>query len=349
MLTASQRKLRRTMVTATDAVVLAGFSPAKSRTPSAIFLEKTEGDGIADSAFAAFEHEDEDGRVDPVAIQVGNHSEPLAVRLVAHERGLLVVGAETIRHGSIPWIGATPDGFVVAPLAGPVLVRQRKRALQKAPRLGVIEAKAVGFHRIRHWRDEDGEWTVPTYVWAQVQWQMLAASVRIGYVSVLMGTEHRSFVVEHNEALADAMQTAAHDFWHRYVLPRTPPPVDGSKAAWELLRRSFPRVARQALVDVGDEEISDALRLAPAKEEMRTLKEEAELLEQRLGTVIGDARGLVGRLEDGRSVQVTWGERKGYTVQSYDVKPTRIMLAKILDAPGLAKAGPRKRTKEEAA
>jgi hypothetical protein len=332
-------------------VVICGFSPSKSCTPSSVYLEKTEADDSrAAGLLDAYEYEDGEGRVDPVAIQVGHHNEPLAVRFLAQERGLLIAEATTIVHPSEAWIGATPDAFVVAPPEKPILNRQRKRALQKLPRLAVVEAKTVGVYRMRHWRDEDDEWTVPTYVWAQVQWQMIAAGVRLAYVTAIMGTEHRSFVIEHNDSLADAMQSAGRDFWTRYVVPRVRPPVDGSASAWALLKRSFPRIARQSLVHMGAEETRDALRLRVAKEEIKALAGEVDLLEQRLGNVVGDSAGVEGQLEDGSRIQVLWGERKGYRVEAFDVLPTRVMRTKIVEAPGLAKTtGARKRNRKEEA
>src|SRR6478736_4947977 len=128
MLTPAQLKLRRTMVTATNAVVICGFSPSKKRTLLTEYLEKTDG---VDANAEAFEYDDYDGEIEPFAVSVGHHNEPLGVATVGREYGVLVAPGDTIRHPSEAWIGATPDAFIVERPAKPILARHMRRTLAK--------------------------------------------------------------------------------------------------------------------------------------------------------------------------------------------------------------------------
>ncbi len=341
------------MVTATDAVILCGFSPSRSRSPITVWGSKVEDAEDEGTDRDALDHEAEDGAVDRVAVTVGHHNEPLAIRLFAEQRGLVTIPGTTVRHPTESWIGATTDALVVSP-PWPVLPGRMPsfKALEGCPREAVVEAKFVGYFRRSHWRDEDHDgWSVPTYVWAQAQWQMIAEQLRVAWVLALIGTDLRVFRLEHDESLADAMQAASRDFWERYVVTRVRPPVDGSKNAWAMLRKAFPKVQRADMLQAGPAEVADMVRLAEIKEQKRALVEEEETLEQRLAEAIADAPGLYGALGNGLAARALWSERAGYQLAARYQEPTRSLAVKIMDAshPGLAKAPVRKSKKEEAA
>jgi len=119
-LTPEQLETRRSMIAATDAVILAGVYPGK-KGPSSVYLSKVA--------------EPEPDQEEALALRLGNLLEPLAIELVAEERSLWVEPGETVRHATETWIGATPDAFAVEPAAKALGAnRHTRRALEATGR-----------------------------------------------------------------------------------------------------------------------------------------------------------------------------------------------------------------------
>ncbi len=237
MLTADQIKLRRSMVTATDIVILSGSYPWR-RSPCGIYLEKTQGEIPANDVHIEGElvGDDEDEVSD--AAKLGLYVEPYLVAWAGTEHKCWTLPGETIRHPTELWAGSTPDGFAVdagAPSPAPSLAERRQQRM-----LACIEAKVVGRHRFGHWTRND-KWCVPEYVVVQAQWQMTTKRVKQCLVAALLGTEHRLMLLEHSDDLEGELMGVGRAFW-RCVEERRPPPVDGSSDAWKMIRRSFANV-----------------------------------------------------------------------------------------------------------
>lgn len=287
-LTREQLEMRQSMIAATDAVILAGVYPGK-KGPASVYLSKV----------AVLDEGDEE---EALAMRLGNLLEPLAIDLVAQERGLHYAPGETVRHATESWIGATPDAFVVRP--------------ESLARTGVIEAKAVGRFRLSHWGDELD--AVPEYVHVQVQWQMLATGLKTAYVTALLGLEHRSFVVEHDESLASALVEVCGDFWKKHVLTHTPPEPDGSEDAWKIVKSAFPRPKRGGLL-WAPEPVADLAKQAMAAKAMREKYERLEQEKrQQLCALIGDDEGY-----EGDGWRAKWSVRAAHTRPACQVAESR--------------------------
>jgi len=297
-LTADQLALRKTMLTATDAVVLAGVYPGK-RNACSIYLDKVG------------EPEAFDGS--QVAVTVGHVLEPLAIQLVADERRLIVAPGDTVRHATEAWIGATPDAFVMQAPAKALGGKGREPV-----RVGVVEAKAVGYERMRHW-GEDLD-AVPEYVHVQVQWQLLATGLKTAYVSALFGTRHASYVIEHDDALASALLEVCGAFWKNHIAPRRMPSVDGSESAWKMVKAAWPKPVRGGLLWAAPEIATLAEEaLAAAKQRAHWEKLEAQK-KQQLCALIGDNEGY-----EGNGWRAKWSMRAGYTRPACEIAPTRAL------------------------
>lgn len=289
-LTREQLEMRQSMIAATDAVILAGVYPGK-KGPSSVYLSKV----------AVLEERDEE---EALAMRLGNLLEPLAIELVAEERNLVYAPGETVRHKSEAWIGATPDAFVVREASG--------------ARTGVIEAKAVGRFRLSHWGDELD--AIPEYVHVQVQWQLLATGLKTAFVSALLGLEHRSFVIEHDDSLASALVDVCGAFWRDHVVPRRPPAPDGSEDAWRIVKSAWPKPSRGGLLWAPDG-VAQLAKQAMAASELR---KKYELLEQQkkqeLCAVIGEAEGY-----EGDGWRAKWSYRAAHTRPACEVAAGRVL------------------------
>jgi putative phage-type endonuclease len=296
-LTREQLEMRQSMIAATDAVILAGVYPGK-KGPSSVYLSKT----------AALEERDEE---EALAMRLGNILEPLAIDLVAEERGLTHAPGETVRHATESWIGATPDAFAVEPSA-------KTLTGKGAPvrRVAVIEAKAVGRFRLSHWGDELD--AIPDYVHVQVQWQLLATGLKTAYVSALLGLEHRSFVIEHDDSLASALVEVCEAFWKNHVLTGTPPAPDGSEDAWKVVKKAFPRPTKGGLLWAPGpiaELAQDAMKAQAMKKHWETVEQRKK---QELCALIGESEGY-----EGEGWRAKWSVRAAHSRPACEVAESR--------------------------
>lgn len=222
-LTAQQLSTRRTIVTATDIVKLAGQYPGRKGACD-VYAEKLDPRG-SDAEDDAYD-DAEDGEPS-LAIRMGHVLEPVALAEIARLRGLTLSYPGTMIHPTDKWMGATPDAIHME-FDGHGYVAT------------LVEVKVVGLHRAWHW-GRSGTDEVPDYVRTQCQWQMTVAGANICLVVALIGTELRWYRLEHSDALEDALVSVGREFYEQHMLPRIPPPVDGSEGARQMLLRMFPR------------------------------------------------------------------------------------------------------------
>lgn len=265
------------MITATDAVVLAGVNPYASRTPLSVYAEKV-GPPQPRSKTSR-------------AMWFGNMIEPIALQYLREERKLTVLaGTETLRHPILTHIGATPDGTII----------------ERHKPVAVAECKAVGFDRAPRWGEEEmGADGVPEDVLVQVHMQMTVRRVNLAYVVALLGTDARIYVVERNEDLATALLETCDEFWRKHVVPRVPPTPDGSEASSRAIGSLFPKTNRQHALAPAEAERWAEAYLAAKDGEARAAAAKAEA-EAELKLLCGDAQGLVGP-----TWRLDWMNRKG--------------------------------------
>jgi putative phage-type endonuclease len=155
---------------------------------------------------------------------LGNLLEPTIFAIYA-ERYNRVLRKGGYMVGPEPWMAATPDAHIEGG--------------------GLVEAKLVGLRSIWMWgpgnSDDHESDEVPLHYLCQAQWQMAVTGESFVDVSALMGTEFRSYTIRANPGVQAKLIAHGRDFWERYVLTGTAPPVDGSEGSREMLKRLYPR------------------------------------------------------------------------------------------------------------
>lgn len=261
MLSAEQKAIRRTGITATDAAALSGEHPWWK--PFDVYGEK-----IGES-------KDED----TVRTLLGHAAEPVLMGELAKARQLNLVPATTERHPIFDWVISTPDRDVIA----------------NDTRIAVAEAKLVmSPFVLPHWSDEHGAPCLPGYVHAQVQWQMVERRVRLGYVAAFLAgaDELQVFEVQYNDDLAGALLEIGDAFWTKHVLKRTPPDPDGSESARRMLARAYPRPKSTELIETRSVEVVQAVSsYLIARAEEKRAKAAKDLAGNQLRALIGDGAG----------------------------------------------------------
>ena len=103
---------------------------------------------------------------------------------------------------------------------------------------GTYEGKTTNVFNARAW-DEGA----PLYYQVQTQHYMEVLDHSWASIAVLMMGSRDPFHwrdLERNQGFIGALQEREYDFWHRYVVPRVPPPVDGEKSTRKALHKLFP-------------------------------------------------------------------------------------------------------------
>ena len=216
------------------------------------------------------------------ATELGNALEPaiLAIYCKRYDRevrkGVYTVGPE-------PWMAATPDAHVV-PKAG-------------EPEEGGVEAKLVGLRSIWQWGPGNADGyesdNVPLHYLTQAFWQMAVMGWKWVDIAALLGTEFRTYRIRRNEKTQANLIAQGRRFWTNHVLTRTPPPVDGSEGAKEMLAKLYPRSGGERLRSTPElDAIAEEILLASnASEEAAFRHEDAK---NKMRSAVGEAPGAFG-------------------------------------------------------
>lgn len=277
-LTDAQLAIRRSGLTATDVVVLAGLSPYSGASAMAIYAEKMG----AKSA-----------RSESEAMSLGHELEPIILRALASKRDLTIRDGDTTRSKFWSHHLATPDGI----------------HMPHARAEAVCEAKAVGLHYADAWGEDDGD--VPDHVIAQVHWQMHCAELPRAFVGALIGTEVRTYQVVRDDDLIAALVEVADRFWTDHVVAHQPPAPDGSYAASSAIASIFPR-HRGQLVEATPALDTLALQVLELRLQEADVERRRKTLEQEMQLIIGDADGV-----EGSSWRCSWKHQEAAEVKAH--------------------------------
>lgn len=245
---------RQNGIGGSDASAILGFNKWKS--PFELYIDKTKtitmDDVIADQ--------------DNEAIHWGNILEDIVADEFARRTGKKVRRRnETFRHHDYPFMHANIDRDVVG-----------ERAL--------LECKTTSAYNADAWK---GDLIPPAYM-CQIQHYMAVLDYDKAYIAVLIGGQ--KFVwkeVARDDEFIELMIQAEKDFWENHVLAGTPPEIDGSTSASELLKEMYP-TDNGATVELADdaEILVDAIESIKAEvKEKQTLQKEYE---NKLKLLIGE-------------------------------------------------------------
>jgi len=209
---------RKKGIGGSDIAAIAGLNPYSS--PLAVYLDKTSDGGLV------IEEND--------AMRWGNILEPVVASEFAKATGFKVRRENAIlEHDEYHWALANID-----------------RSVLSEEGRGVLECKTAGFMSSGKWADDK----IPDAYLIQVLWYLGVTGYKYGYIACLIGGQKFTYqrIDRDEEAIADLL-TIGKAFWERHVLPRVPPPMDGSDAATQWLKKTFAES-----VDTGGIEVPEA-------------------------------------------------------------------------------------------
>ncbi len=246
---------RKQGIGGSDASAILGINPW--RTPMDVWLEKT--------------GEFEDEPVDNEKMYWGNVLEDAVAREFMVRSGLKVRRRNAIlKHRKHHFMIANVDRLVIGHKAG-------------------LECKTAGQYSADDWA-----MGVPEYYQAQVQHYMAVTGYPVWYVAVLIGgQEFKYYKITRDNYFIRELIEAESEFWNM-VETRTPPPVDGTKASTELIKKLYPEAEKGKEVELPFEAfelIQQYERACEEEKQIQLLKDEAA---NRLKDMLGTAeRGTI--------------------------------------------------------
>lgn len=275
MLTTEQHLARARGIAASDIAAILNRNPWKG--PADVFAAKV-GARV-------------DSLGDDVRVDWGNRLEEPIRAWYAHTMRVDVTVPGTLAHPTDPIALATPDGVVYPPAA-------------PTPRNGLeIKTHTIS---LRHLYGEPGTDEVPIWELLQCVWNMYVTGLPFWHLVAFIDGLPAVYLIERDRELEELCRDAAHQFWHRHVLPRRLPDPDGSDSyAADLLRR-FPSHTREELIAAGAAELEAIRELRNVRDQVWALERRQAVLEQRLKAAIGTAAGLTFSDGGPRTDKITW-------------------------------------------
>jgi putative phage-type endonuclease len=206
MLTLEQLKMRKQLLTATDAPKIV-LPEHPWGTPLTVYTDKVSPD------IERFEPNE--------AMWMGTSLElPIACRY-AKENNVQIIDGTTLQHPTHQWMGATPD------------------FMWKNDPKHLVECKAVLPQNRQLWGPE-GTDKVPSIYYVQCMWQMLVCEATVcDVVCAIVGQDFKVYRIERDPEMEQNLFEACYKFWTDHVLKKVPPPARGTEDRSEFLKRMY--------------------------------------------------------------------------------------------------------------
>lgn len=216
-------------------------------------------------------------------------------------------------------LGATPDGFAIAPGREGV---------------GVVQAKTVSRYVFRqrwlHDPDDDikfGDASMPESYRLQTTTEAMLAEAKWAVLAVLINSEYdwqfRLFDVPRDEELEDRIKYGVLKFWHEYLDAGIMPPFDPQRDE-RLLKILYPQDSGSTVdLTLDNRALGLVEEFVVKRDAMSRLKKEIKPIQTELTQKL--AEHTYGQLSDGRRLQWRNEPRKGHTVKPSNPRVFRIV------------------------
>ena len=197
------------------------------------------------------------------------------------------------RSKELPIAQASPDRLAGSP----------------ASTTGWVEIKNAGAHKLGEW--EEG---APLYYLIQARWQLFVSGLPVCWLAALIGgTRFERYAIYPTEAQKEALFELAQDFWDRYVVTRSVPPVTESEKTRQALMKMFRKTVPEPVE--GGDELAEWLRAyQKANAEKAAAEKAAKLASNHIAAILQEHEvGLVNGVAACRWPSIA---RRGYSVPS---------------------------------
>lgn len=169
--------------------------------------------------------------IETEAMTLGNWLEDPIARYWSEQTGLPVRRHRaTIRHATKPYLFTHVDRVVA------------DRPQKVGELTQILEVKNAGVFRASDFGERDSDQVPPGYLLQAVHTMVVLPDVERVYLAALLGgTGFRKFVIERDPELVAEVEAQETAFWTEHVVPKVPPPLDGSEGASKTLATLYPQ------------------------------------------------------------------------------------------------------------
>jgi predicted phage-related endonuclease len=263
-LTDKQKAIRLTGIGSSESAAIAGL-PAFVK-PIEVYQEKTN---------PTFEREQ------TFLMRMGHFLEGPNLEILSEREGVKVSSPGTWKHPELPIVD-TVDGIATYPDG------------REVP----VEAKLVLPWNAQEFGPEETD-EVPLPYYAQCQHHLWARRQQgfkddLCLMPVLLGvTEWRLYRIPWDPELADTLMGHSLAFWQRHVVPRIPPPPDGTKAYTDYLAEKYPQ-PQKVIVPADNQAEAAAKAYLQAKAASEVAEKAMTQAANLLRAAVADAEGMTG-------------------------------------------------------
>ncbi|MHB8084303.1 MAG: YqaJ viral recombinase family nuclease [Dehalococcoidia bacterium] len=218
----------------------------------------------------------------------GREMEPVLARRYEKEtKTLLLTPVPVLTHPTKPFLLGSPDALLMDGLES-----KFNEGIYHAK--GGVDFKTSG--RPQEW-GAPGTDEIPQHYIIQAEWYMGLTGAQFWDIAVLLMGFTRKFAiyrVHRDDELIGNLTEAGEIFWKDHVMANVCPPIDGSKAATEYLKRLYPQ-DREPLLEVVDPDIQLEIEgLRVAKVELKAWESRVAACENTVKAIIQEHEGLTG-------------------------------------------------------
>lgn len=275
-LSEEQKRLRRTGLGASEIGAVAGLNPFAN-------------------AFDVYRAKVEDGFTveETEPMKRGRHLEPAVCSWYAEDFNAALREVGTVRHRYNPIALATPDRIAT--------VDGEDR---------VLEVKTANMRQLDKW-GESGSDKVPEQYLVQSHWLMAVTDLyQTDLAALIGGDDFRVFHLARDRDLEGQLLELGERFWLDYVVPRKPPPVDGSPSCAAFLATAYAKSTGE-VVKATPEAAAWARELQSIRKAMKETEARKALVENHLRAFVGSASLM--EFEGGQLRMIDMGESKPFT------------------------------------
>lgn len=157
----------------------------------------------------------------------------------------------------------------------------------------VVEIKAPNWRTAHEWGSDDTD-EIPDYYLPQTQWEMAVTGLKRADVIAFMDGNIRRFCVEYDSNLFAALLERAEQFWRDHVIPRKPPPEDGSESYSGYLETVFRKSDEPREENNTPEFVALIEQYRRACEQLDAVATRKSQVRQSIEKVIGNHSGIHG-------------------------------------------------------
>ncbi|NUQ79427.1 MAG: YqaJ viral recombinase family protein [Polyangiaceae bacterium] len=273
MLTPDEIAMRRKAIGSSDVPKILGLGPRREngrpfRGPLDVWVTK---DTASRPGMQLDENDEETDELPPPMI--GHLLERTILDIYTRQTKIVVEPGRTVRHPTIPWAVATPDGLASQFSIG-------------------CECKVVGARMMHEWPRD----SLPAGVEAQCRWAMgVTGRSRWDVAALIGGTDFRIYTLRREMDIERELIRQIEVFWQTYVEGDCEPPTDDPDELQRYLRYRYRNGgAESCLRDDSERTATTVRRLAEVKRQLATFECEEKTLENELCRAAGDHYGIEG-------------------------------------------------------